>query len=50
MSPVYWKPRYATRAQRHRAWVRQQARRDAALARPAKPSRLRRLLSRLRGE
>jgi hypothetical protein len=35
MSPVYWKPRYATRGQRHRAWVKQQARREAALRREA---------------
>jgi len=28
--PVYWKPRYATRSQRHRAWVKQQERREAA--------------------
>jgi hypothetical protein len=31
MSPIYWKPRYATRGQRHRAWVKQQARRESAL-------------------
>jgi hypothetical protein len=31
MSPIYWKPRYATRGQRHRAWVKQQARREAEL-------------------
>jgi hypothetical protein len=31
MSPFYWKPTYATRGQRHRAWVKQQARREAAL-------------------
>ncbi len=29
--PVYWKPRYATRGQRHRAWVKQQARHEEAL-------------------
>ena len=23
--PVYWKPKYATRSMRHRAWVRQEA-------------------------
>jgi len=28
--PVYWKPKYATRSQRHRAWVKQQARREEA--------------------
>jgi len=36
--PVYWKPKYATRSQRHRAWVKQQARREAALKRTAPPS------------
>jgi hypothetical protein len=44
--PVYWKPKYATRNQRHRAWVRQQARREAA-ARDA-PSLLQWLRARLR--
>ncbi|MGB2876280.1 MAG: hypothetical protein WBB76_12505 [Gaiellaceae bacterium] len=44
MSPIYWKPKYGTRSSRHKAWVRQQARREAALKR--KPGRgwLRRLL------
>jgi len=28
--PVYWKQKYASRNQRHRAWVREQARREAA--------------------
>jgi hypothetical protein len=28
--PVYWKQKYASRNQRHRAWVKQQARREAA--------------------
>src|SRR5204863_10038448 len=31
--PVFWKPRYATRGQRHRAWVKEQARREAGLHR-----------------
>jgi hypothetical protein len=31
--PVYWKPKYATRSMRHKAWVRQQAARDEALRR-----------------
>jgi hypothetical protein len=47
--PVYWKPKYGTRSQRHRAWVKQQARREAALRRQDKPSALRRLFRRLRG-
>jgi hypothetical protein len=34
---VFWKPKYATRGQRHRAWVKQQARREAALRK--KPGR-----------
>jgi hypothetical protein len=29
--PVYWKPKYATRSMRHRAWVRQEAKREARL-------------------
>jgi hypothetical protein len=29
--PVYWKPKYGTRSSRHRAWVRRQQRREAAL-------------------
>jgi len=43
--PVYWKPKYATRGQRHRAWVKQQARREAALKRDTPPS----LWARIRG-
>jgi hypothetical protein len=49
MSPVYWKPKYATRGQRHRAWVKRQARREAALKREQRPSWLSRLAARLRG-
>jgi hypothetical protein len=30
--PVYWKPKYATRSMRHRAWVRQEQKREARLA------------------
>ena len=29
--PVYWKPKYGTRSSRHRAWVRQEKKREAAL-------------------
>jgi hypothetical protein len=28
--PVYWKPKYGTRSSRHRAWVRQEQKREAA--------------------
>jgi len=35
LSPVYWKPKYGTRSSRHRAWSKQQARREAALRREA---------------
>ncbi|MGZ4256977.1 MAG: hypothetical protein ACXVRE_04360 [Gaiellaceae bacterium] len=31
--PVYWKPKYGTRSSRHKAWVRQEAKREAALRR-----------------
>jgi hypothetical protein len=37
--PVYWKPKYATRSMRHKAWARQEAKREARLARqPRGPS------------
>jgi hypothetical protein len=29
MSPVYWKPKHGTRSSRHRAWARQDAKREA---------------------
>jgi hypothetical protein len=47
VSPVYWKPKYGTRSSRHRAWARQDAKREAA-ARRGMPlrERLRRLLRR----
>jgi hypothetical protein len=47
MSPVYWKPKYGTRSSRHRAWARQDAKREAA-ARRGVPlqERLRRFLRR----
>ena len=45
MSPVYWKPKYGTRSSRHRAWARQDARREAgARRRVPLRERLRRLL------
>src|SRR5206468_11643464 len=30
LMPVYWKPKYGTRSSRHKAWVRQQQKREAA--------------------
>jgi hypothetical protein len=30
MKPVYWKPKYGTRSSRHKAWARQEAKREAA--------------------
>jgi hypothetical protein len=47
--PVYWKQKYAGRGQRHRAWVRQQARREAALRKEPKRSPFARLAAWLRG-
>jgi hypothetical protein len=38
MRPVYWKPKYGTRSSRHKAWVRQEQKREAALRRQASPS------------
>ena len=49
MRPVHWKPKYATRSARHRAFVKQQAAREEALRRlPHEPllARLRRLIGR----
>ncbi len=47
--PVYWKPRYATRSMRHRAWARQEARREQRLQRvPRGPSLSERLWAWLR--
>ena len=31
--PVYWKPKYGTRSSRHKAWSRQEAKREERLAR-----------------
>ena len=47
--PLYWKPKYGTRSSRHKAWVRQEQKRDAQLQREPRPSlreRLRRLVRR----
>jgi hypothetical protein len=38
MRPVYWKPKYGTRSSRHKAWVRQEQKREAALRRQPSPS------------
>jgi hypothetical protein len=38
MSPTYWKPRYATRRMRERAFVKRQAAREAAVKRAGGPS------------
>jgi hypothetical protein len=49
MRPVYWKPKYGTRSSRHKAWVRQEAKREAAQRREAPVSlrdRLRQLFRR----
>jgi hypothetical protein len=50
MTPVYWKPKYGTRSSRHKAWVRQQAKREAALSRQPSVSLLGRLRRMLRRE
>ncbi len=47
--PVYWKPKYGTRSSRHKAWARQEAKREERVARgPSAPLRdwVRRLLRR----
>jgi hypothetical protein len=49
MSPVYWKPKYGTRSSRHKAWVKREARREAAAKRQPSVSlgdRLRRFFRR----
>ncbi|HSC51013.1 MAG TPA: hypothetical protein VLD16_12190 [Gaiellaceae bacterium] len=47
--PVYWKPKYGTRSSRHRAWARQEAKREQRVRHEPRSSllgRLRRLLGR----
>jgi hypothetical protein len=44
--PVYWKPKYGTRSSRHRAWVEQQSKREAAAKREGS-TLLRRRLTKL---
>jgi hypothetical protein len=52
VSPIYWKPKYGTRSSRHRAWVKQQAKREEQLRRtqPSSESPLKRLFRRLTGK
>lgn len=38
MSPVYWKPRYATRRMRERAFAKREAAREAAVKREGGPT------------
>jgi hypothetical protein len=45
MSPVYWKSKYGTRSSLHRAWARQEAKREAAAERQPRTS----LRDRLKG-
>jgi len=45
MRPVYWKPKYGTRSSRHKAWVRQEQKREANARKTPKIS----LRERLRG-
>jgi hypothetical protein len=45
--PVYWKPRYATRSMRHRAWAKRDRAREEALRRKRPPSLWKRLVGRL---
>ena len=43
--PVYWKPKYGTRSSRHKAWVRQEQKRETKVRKAPKIS----LRVRLRG-
>ena len=45
--PVYWKPRYATRSMKHRAWAKRDAARERAVASRRGLSLLARLRARL---
>jgi hypothetical protein len=36
--PVYWKPKYGTRNSRHKAWVKQEQKREAAARRRPRTS------------
>jgi hypothetical protein len=46
--PVYWKPRYPTRAMRERAWAKRSAAREQALRRTRTPGALARIRAWLR--
>jgi hypothetical protein len=41
--PVYWKPKYGTRSSRHRAWVKQESKREASAKRSGSSSFRKRL-------
>jgi hypothetical protein len=45
--PVYWKPKYGTRSSRHRAWTRQEAKREQRLRGEPRRRPLRDLLRQL---
>jgi hypothetical protein len=44
--PVYWKPKYGTRSSRHKAWARQEAKREQRLGREPRRSWFGRLFRR----
>ena len=44
--PVYWKPKYGTRSSRHKAWARQEAKREERMSRE-RPAGFRDWLGRL---
>jgi hypothetical protein len=46
--PVYWKPKYGTRSMRHRAWVRQELKREERVQHLRGQSMLGRIRARLR--
>jgi hypothetical protein len=46
--PVYWKPKYGTRSSRHKAWARQEAKREERASRE-RPTSLRDRVRRLFG-
>ena len=48
MTPVYWKPRYATRRMRENAFAKRQTAREEALKRSGRPRLREWLRSRLR--
>jgi hypothetical protein len=46
MRPTYWKPKYGTRSSRHKAWVRQEQKREDRMKSEPRSGWLRRLLRR----